>query len=154
MMSDTRVAAATCDKSAKRLQIALLAFCGAAVATLLVVYTVAPEIYVQTLMLRPDPADTHPLVTTAFMAAIALLVTVLAMGVIWRWRWVFWLVLIAFVLSGLQIVALPFELAGILPPQYPVWYALFRALVAAAQLAIGLWMIRIYRRCGVWSMGR
>lgn len=154
MMSDTRVAAATCDKSAKRLQIALLAFCGVALAILLVVYTVAPEIYVQTLMLRPDPADTHPLVTTAFMAAIALLVAVLAMGVIWRWRWVFWLVLIAFVLSGLQIVALPFELAGILPPQYPVWYALFRALVAAAQLAIGLWMIRIYRRCGVWSMGR
>lgn len=154
MLNDKAARPLPCGAVGDRLRAVLLAFCAVAVATLFAIYAVAPQIYVQTLMLRPDPADAHPLVATAFMAAIAVLVAVLAVGIVRRWRWVFWLVLVAFTLSALQVVALPFELAGILPPQYPAWYALLRALVAAAQLAIGLWMIRIYRRCGVWGAGR
>lgn len=154
MMTGTRSADAVCQRSANRLRAALLAFCGAAVASLIAIYVDAPEIYVQTLMLRPDPADTHPLVTTAFMAAIAVFVAVLALGIVRRWRWLFWLVMVAFTLSALQIVAMPFELAGLVPPHLPAWYALFRALVAVVQVAIGLWMIRIYRHCGVWGAGR
>lgn len=153
MMTDTYAVAGTCHTSANRLRAALLAFCGIAVAILIAVYTVAPEIYVQTLMLRPDPADAHPLAATALMGAIAVLVAVLAVGIVRRWRWLFWLVMAAFTLSALQIVALPFELAGILPPQFPVWYALSRGVVAVVQLVIGIWMIRLYRRCGVWGMG-
>lgn len=145
---------AVCQRVAIRLRAVLLAFCATAVASLIVIYVVAPAIYVQTLMLTPDPADTHPLVTTLFMVAITLLVAVLAVGILRRWRWVFWLVLLAFTLSALQIVAFPFELAGVVSPHIPAWYALFRALVAVVQLAIGIWMIRIYRRCGVWGMGR
>lgn len=153
-MIDTHSAsAATCRSTANLLRAALLAFCGVALATLIAIYTAAPEIYVLTLMLQPDPADTHPLVTTAFMVAIAVLVAVLATGIVRRWRWVFWLVMVAFTLSALQIVALPFELAGVVSPHIPAWYALLRALVAATQLAIGIWMIRIYRRCGVWGVG-
>ncbi len=30
----------------------------------------------------------------------------------------------------------------------------FCALVAVDQLAIGIWMIRSYRHCGVWAVGR
>lgn len=142
-----------CQRAASRLRAALLAFCAAAVASLVVIYVVAPAIYVQMLMLKPNLADTHPLVTTLFMVAVALLVAVLAAGILRRWRWVFWLVLVAFTLSALQIVALPFELAGVVSPGVPPWYALFRALVAVVQLAIGVWMIRVYRRCGVWGMG-
>lgn len=142
------------QSSANRLRAALLAFCGVAVAILIVVYAVAPEIYVQTLMLNPDPADAHPLVTTLFMVAIALLVGALAVGIVRRWRWVYWLVMLAFTLSALQIVAFPFELAGVVPPHFPAWYAVLRALVAVVQLAIGIWMLRLYRRCGVWGMGR
>ncbi len=154
MIVQKYAAPAACHRTAARLRATLLAFCAAAVASLVVIYVVAPAIYVQTLMLTPDPANAHPLVTTLFMVAITLFVAVLAAGIQRRWRWLFWLVLVAFTLSALQIVAFPFEVAGVVSPHIPAWYALFRAAVAAVQLAIGIWMIRIYRRCGVWGMGR
>lgn len=153
MAAEKRITPAVCHRAAKRLRVALLAFCAAATAGLIAIYAVAPDIYVQTLMLHPDPAAAHPLAATLFMAAVVLFVAVLAIGIARRWRWLFWLVLLAFTLSALQIVALPFELAGAVSPHIPAWYALLRALVAVVQLAIGLWMIRIYRRCGVWGMG-
>lgn len=153
MVVEKHVVPLACQRAANWLRAALLAFCAAAVASFVVIYMVAPAIYVQTLMLTPDPADTHPLATTLFMIAITLFVAVLATGIQRRWRWLFWLVLLAFTLSALQIVAFPFELAGVVSPHIPAWYALFRALVAAVQLAIGIWMIRIYRRCGVWGVG-
>ena len=154
MVAEKQSAQAVCHRAASWLLGALLAFCAAAVAVLVVIYAVAPDIYVQTLMLRPNPADAHPLAVTLFMIAIVLFVAVLAVGIVRRWRWVFWLVLVAFTLSALQIVALPFELAGLVSPHIPAWYALLRGLVAVVQLAIGIWMIRIYRRCGVWGVGR
>ncbi|HEX6797019.1 MAG TPA: hypothetical protein VF116_04805 [Ktedonobacterales bacterium] len=78
----------------------------------------------------------------------------LAVGILRRWLWVFWLVTAAFTRSELQLAACPFELAGVVSPYIPAWYALVRALVAVVQLAIGNCMIRLHQRCGVWDTGR
>ena len=155
MVRDTNdKTAAACARAARALQIGLLAFCALAVATLLAIYVVAPAIYVQTLLGSARPADPHPAVATLFMVAIVALVAVLALGVVRRWRWLFWLVLAAFTLSGLQILAGALELAGIIPVSMPAWYVVLRMLVAVIQLMLGVWMIRLYLRCGVWAMGR
>jgi hypothetical protein len=154
MTSDMRVADALCQRAIIRLRRIVLGFFAAAVVSLLVFYIVSPEMYVRLLMLQPDPANPHPSEVTVFIAAVVILVALLATGVVRRWRWVFWLVMAAFTLSGLQILAVPFELAGVVSPGLPLWYILLRGVISALLLVIGVWMIRIYRRCGVWGAGR
>ena len=137
----------------RRLQFVLVAFFVLAAASFVVIYLVTPEIYVQTLMLKPRAAESHPAVVTAFMVAILALVTVLAVGVLRRWRWLFWLVLAAFGASALDIPGTILELVGVIPIAVPLWYALARMAVAAIQVMIAIWMLRLYRRHGVWASG-
>lgn len=140
---------AGCARAAHGLRFALLGFCVLAVALLLVVYAVAPEVYTATLPGTADPHDPHPPVVTAFMAAILIFVGVLAFGIVRRWRWLFWLILIAFSASALQIPAAALELAGIVPNVAPPWYIVARGLVACVQVVIAVSMVRLYRRCGL-----
>ena len=138
-----------CAQAARGLRLALLGFCALAVALLLVVYAVAPAIYVTTLLGTARAGDAHPPVATAFMAAILALVGMPGVGILRRWRWVFWLVLMAFSASVLQIPAAALALAGIVPNAAPAWYVVARGLVACVQVAIAVWMIRFYRRYGI-----
>jgi hypothetical protein len=143
-----------CQAAAQRLQRALLAFFALAAVFLIAVYIAAPAIYVQTLAGSASTADPRPLAATLLLAAIVAFVGLLIVGVLRRWRWLFWLVLVAFILSALQIPAAALELAGILPVSYPAWYIVARALVAAIQLALGIAMLRVAHRCGAWGQGR
>ena len=54
--------------------------------------------------LQPIGLAGQPLARTAFVAAIGVLLVVLAIGTLRRWRWTFWLMLIAFAAG---IVRLP-----------------------------------------------
>lgn len=140
---------------ARSLQYVLLAFCAFAGASLIVIYLVAPAIYVQ--MLPVDTRvgdDAHPPILTVFLVGILLLVVLLAVGVLRRWRWVFWLVLLAFAFSVLQIPANMLELAGVVALHVPAWYGFLRMLVASAQGIIAVWMILLYRSNGVWGLGK
>ncbi len=139
---------------ARRLQRALLAFGALALTFLLAVYAIAPGTYVQALNGSVNPSDPHPPDATLFLAAILIMVGMLGVGVLRRWRWVFWVVLIACALSVLQIPAAALELKGILPMDYPAWYLVTRALVAAVQFAIGIAMICMFLHRGVWARGR
>ena len=142
-----------CPQAALALQITLITFVVLAVSFLLVVYITAPSIYVQVLLGRGAKADARPAYVTAFLAAILPLIALLVVGALRRWRWVFWLVLIAFTA---EMIALPIDalqLAGIMPLMYPFWYTIVRLVVSALQLVIGCWMIWLYLRCGVWAMG-
>jgi hypothetical protein len=78
-------------------------------------------------------------------------VAVPAIGVIRRWRWTFWLVLIAFLAGPLRIVAAALELLGLTPATGPTWYVAAQGLIGATQLAIGVTLLRTYRRHGVWG---
>jgi hypothetical protein len=140
--------------AARALTRVLFALGALALVFLSAIYLFAPEIYLDTLMLQPSTADRRPLVVTVFLVAIVLWIVLLGVGIVRRWRWAFWLIVAAFTFSALQIPATVLELAGILTVGVPVWYSVLRALVAVIELGIGIWMLRLYRRYGVWARGR
>jgi hypothetical protein len=137
-----------------RLERVLIAFFIIATLFLLAVYFAAPSIYTNTLLLTSSPADRYPLPATLFLVAILAFITVLLVGVIHHWRWLFWLLLIAFGCMVLEIPATILQLTGVIPNLFPTWYSLCRMGVAMIAVAIAIWMIRIYRHHGVWAMGK
>ena len=50
----------------------------------------------------------------------------LAFGVLRRWRWTFWLVLVAFLAGILRVPVAILQLTGVLATDVPAWYATFR----------------------------
>jgi len=137
-----------------RLERVLLAFFLLAALSLLVVYFADPSIYTNTLMLQSTTTDRYPLPATLFLFGILVFITVLMVGVTRHWRWLFWLILIAFGFSILQIPATILQLSGVIPDNFPVWYSLYRMVIALFQALIAVWMVQIYRKYGVWAMGK
>jgi hypothetical protein len=140
-----------CALAAWWVQAAIVAFFAVAAASLVVIYAVAPEVYVQVVTNGGATKGAHPPIVTAFMVAILLFVAALTVGVLRRWRWVFWLVLVAFGVSALQIPAGALELVGMVPNAFPAWYTAFRTLLAVPEVAIAVVMLRLWQRCGVWG---
>ena len=135
--------------SLNRTQGLVLGFFVSAWAALIAILVVAPEVYDQALRLPGDERGVPPLV---FLAALSTFLSLLGVGVVRRWRWTFWLVLVAFVLGGvLRVPVSILELVGVLPAETPAWYALLQALIGVVQFAIGLAMLAGYRRAGVWG---
>ena len=143
-----------CPQARRMLQGAIIAFFSLAVITFIVIYLVAPAIYVQTLLLTASSSDARPLAINLFFVAIILFVATLGYGVSRGWRWLFWLLLLAFLASVLEIPAGMLQLAGIIPVQQPTWYVVLRMAISVVELALGIWMLRVWRQCGVWAEGR
>jgi hypothetical protein len=137
-----------------RLETVLIAFFVLAALSVLVVYFADPTVYTKVLMLEPTTADRYSLPATLFLVALLIFITVLIYGVLRHWRWLFWLLLLANSFSILEVPATILQLTGVIPDPYPVWYSLYRMGVALVQVAIAIWMIRIYYQYGVWGMGR
>jgi len=133
---------------------AVIAFFILAALSLLVVYLADPAIYVQSLSLTSSPADRYPVPVTLFLVGILALIALLSFGVARHWRWVFWLMLLAFAGSVLQIPLIFLQIVAVLPSSDPLWYGLFRMGGAVVELALAVWMISIYRREGVWALGK
>jgi hypothetical protein len=79
-------------------------------------------------------------------------VGVLAVGVVRRWRWTFWLILVAFLFGVLRVPVAALQLTGVLATDTPVWYVLYQGLLGVAQFGIGLTMTVGYRRSGLWGV--
>src|SRR5262249_54490267 len=93
-----------------RLELKLIAcFVGCALV-IVAVYVTAPSIITQGLMLSPSATDRYPLIATVFLLALLGFIGVLIIGVLRHWRWLFWLLLIAFGFSVLQVPATILEL--------------------------------------------
>ncbi|HSR22286.1 MAG TPA: hypothetical protein VLW53_01965 [Candidatus Eisenbacteria bacterium] len=131
-----------------RTQALVLGFCAAAAAVLAGILVAAPGIYADALRL---PGGGSRPAEAAFLVAILALIGLLVVGVVRRWRWMFWLVLVAFLAGLLRVPAALLGLAGILPSNGPAWYVLLQAGVGIVQFAIGLAMLSGYRRAGVWG---
>jgi hypothetical protein len=140
----------------RRLEMVLIAFFVGCVLFIVVVYVVDPSIITQGLMLKPSPTERYPLVATVFMLALLAWIGVGIVGVLRHWRWLFWLLLVAFGASVLQVPATILELVGVVPNPFPVpvWYSLSRMGVAVVEVGIAVWMVWIYRVYGVWAMGK
>lgn len=132
----------------------MIAFFILAALSLLVVYVADPAIYAHSLALTSSPTDRYPVPVTLFLIGILTMIALLILGVMRHWYWLFWLILLAFAGSVIQIPVEGFQLMGIVPNPYPVWYSLFRGAVGFIELGFAFWMFQTYRHHSVWAMGR
>ena len=130
-----------------RTQGLVLGFFGVALGSLLVLLVVAPDVYDQALRL-PDGSG---VAEVAFLVVLTAFLGLLAVGVLRRWRWTFWLILVAFLAGVLRVPVAILQLTGVLAADVPTWYVAFQGVIGLAQVAIGLAMLAGYRRAGVWG---
>lgn len=135
-------------KGVNRVQSLVLGFFAFAWLGLLVILLVAPDVYAQALDL---PLGGRSVAEVAFVLAISALIAVLVVGVVRRWRWTFWLILVAFLAGILRVPASVLEILDVLPTADPLWYVLFQAVLGLVQFAIGTAMVVGYRKAGVWG---
>jgi hypothetical protein len=131
-----------------RTQALVLGFFLMALSSLAVILAAAPEVYDQALRL---PSDSPRWVALTFLAALAIFIGLLAIGVLRRWRWTFWLILVAFLAGVLRVPVAGLQLTGVLAADGPTWYVVFQGLLGVLQFAIGLAMVAGYRRAGIWG---
>jgi hypothetical protein len=108
----------------------------------------APQVYAQTLR---QVAGDNRAIEASFLIALSALIALLAVGVFRRWRWTFWLVLVAFVFGALRLPASVLQLAGILPASGPSWYEALQGAIGVVQFLIALAMFAGYRKAGIWG---
>lgn len=138
----------------RRLERLLIALFLLIALSVLAVYIADPSVYTQALSFKPFATDRYPIPAMLFLVGLLALIAVVIMGILRHWRWLFWLLLVAFGASILQIPATILQLAGILPDSFPVWYSLYRMGIALLEVGFAIWMLWIYRHYGVWGMGR
>jgi hypothetical protein len=131
-----------------RTQAVVLGFFALMWVSLVAMLVGTPEVYAETL--RQLPTDLHT-AQAAFLVLITGFMGLLAIGVLRRWRWIFWLLTVAFLGGVLHVPAALLELTGVLPTADPTWYVLLQAFVGLVQFALGLLMVAGYRRDGPWG---
>ena len=123
-----------------RTQALVLGFFLVAWMSLLTILVAAPEVYDQALRL-PGAGGAAEI---AFLAALTAFIALLAVAVVRRWRWAFWLIMVAFLAGVLRVPVAILQLTGAFPADTPSWYVAYQGL-------IGLAMLAGYRRSGVWG---
>jgi hypothetical protein len=131
-----------------RTQVLVLGFFLLAWVAVITILAVAPGVYDQTLRKAPGSSRTAEIV---FAAALSGLIAVVFVGVLRRWRWTFWLILIAFFAGALRVPATALQMLGYLSPGGPTWYVIFQGVVGVIQVAIAVAMLAGYRRSGLWG---
>jgi hypothetical protein len=132
---------------ANRTQALVLSFFVVALGSLVVILVAAPEVYDQALRLRSGSTAAE----VAFLAVLTAFIGLLTVGVLRRWRWMFWLILVAFLAGVLRVPVAVLQLTGVLAADVPAWYVIFQGVIGLVQVAIGLAMLAGYRRAGVWG---
>jgi hypothetical protein len=91
------------------------------------------------------------IVEIVFVVALTAFIVLLSIGVLRRWRWMFWLILIAFLFGVLRIPVAVLQLSGQMTPDGPLWYVILQGVIGLVQVLIALAMILGYRRWGAWG---
>jgi hypothetical protein len=132
-----------------RTQLVVIAFFALVWIALLAILFLSPDVYTQTLS---DVGGGSHAVVVLFVIALTALIVLLVIGVSRRWRWTFWLIMVAFFFGGLRLPASALQLAGILPASGPAWYEAMQGAIGVFQLLIALAMLAGYRKAGVWGV--
>jgi hypothetical protein len=131
-----------------RTQFLVLGFFVLVWIALVAILVFSPGVYMQALgRLGGDSRA----VEASFLIALSALSALLVVGVLRRWRWTFWLILIAFFLGVLRLPASALQLAGMLPAGGPAWYEALQGAIGVVQFLIALAMFAGYRKTGVWG---
>ncbi len=130
-----------------RTQTLVLGFFLMVLLSVLTIRVAAPDVYDQALRLPSG----NPWLDVGFLAALVTFIGLLAIGVLRRWRWIFWLITVAFLAGVLRVPAVALQLTGFLAADTPTWYLLFQGFLGVVQFAIGLALVAGYRRAGVWG---
>jgi hypothetical protein len=130
-----------------RSQALVLGFFAVVWLSLVAIVFSAPEVYDDILRL-PGP---NRLAEVAFLVGISVLIAVLAVAVIRRWRWAFWAILAAFLAGILRIPVSVLQLIRVLRTDFPDWYIVFQAVIGLVQVGIGAVMLLDYRKAGIWG---
>jgi hypothetical protein len=92
-----------------------------------------------------------PVVIVVFVVALLGFLSVLSLGVLRRWRWVFWLVLVAFAAGLARVPVAVLQLSGRMAPDGPGWYIVLQGVIGLVQVGIAVAMFAGYRRSGTWG---
>ena len=133
------------DVTINRTQALVLGFFALVWATLVVLFAAAPEVYYRAMQLSSAGAS------LLFLVGISAFIALLGVGVLRRWRWMFWLIAFAFLFGVLRVPATFLTLAGMLPADGPPWYVVYQGFLGMVQFAIALLMLVGYRRGGTWG---
>ena len=115
---------------------------------LVAILVLSPEVYTETL--RKVSGDSLA-IEASFLIALSALLALLVVGVFRRWRWTFWLVLIAFIFGVLRLPASALQLAGMIPASGPTWYEVLQGVIGVVQFLIAIAMFVGYRKAGLWG---
>lgn len=131
-----------------RTQLLVLGFFVLVWIALVAILVLSPDVYGQALRLAPGDIRT---IEVGFLVALSALIALLVIGVVRRWRWAFWLILVAFVFGVLRVPASAIQLAGMMPSTGPTWYEALQGAIGVVQFLIALAMFSGYRKAGVWG---
>ena len=90
-------------------------------------------------------------VVVGFLAMLLGSLGLLAIAVLRRRRWAFWLILVAFGAGFVRVPVAVLQLSGRMAPEGPDWYVVVQGVVGVVQVAIAVAMFAGYRRSGPWG---
>jgi hypothetical protein len=131
-----------------RVQALVLGFLLMAWISLIAILIAAPDVYEQRLRSLPGA---QRIVEIVFVVVLTVFIVLLSIGTLRRWRWTFWLILIAFLFGVLRIPVAVLQLSGQMTPEGPPWYVIFQGVLGVVQVLIALVMVLGYRRSGAWG---
>ena len=94
---------------------------------------------------------TGTLAMLEFLAALLAFLAVLGVGVVRRWRWLFWLLLLAFAVGLVRVPLAALQLSGQMAPEGPDWYVALQGFIGVVQFGLAYAMFAGYRRAGPWG---
>jgi hypothetical protein len=131
-----------------RTQQLVLGFVVVAWLALVGILLVSPEIYDR--RLRAGGSQ-RQLVDLGLLVGLSGLLALLGLAAVRRWRWAFWIILVAFLAGLFRVPAAALELTGHLSTADPTWYVVVQAVVGVIQFLIATAMFIGYRKSGVWG---
>jgi hypothetical protein len=87
----------------------------------------------------------------AFVVALLGFLALLALGVIRRWRWLFWVILVAVAAGVLRVPIAVVQSSGRMSPGGPNWYVAVQGVIGVIQVCIAVAMFIGYCRAGPWG---
>lgn len=142
--------------STRNLEKTLIGFFVLCALSIIVVYIIDPPLFANALQQQAPEGVSLISPIGLFLLGILAIITCGIYGITRHWRWIFWVLLIAFCASILELPVSILQFAGIVPDPfgYPLWYSLYRLGVSFIEIALGVWMLRVYLKNGVWGLGK